>query len=220
MPWTTHPPVDIVDYNRLRRDTLVQRCFKQLYGPLSFWPSENVRFGAAPRRIMYTGDSDTAAVCETLVRDPRPFPGTHHISLPYSHFSLWGLVTLRLRRDIEEMSLCRPAISAVITDADHEADVRELVASRGDYRESERFARELLQQAPRLQALSWPSQRADGHTVHCFYQNGISEDDFEVMDAIGFNTDAGQARLEEAVRVAGLQIIFAEPMPRAADDDP
>lgn len=220
MPWTDHPPLDRVVTSVLQAGTEVRRCYRVSRGEIAFWAATDVRFGAAPRRMLYTGTTDAAAVCETLVRDPQPLPGTRQIVLPYDHLADRGLATLRLRRDVTLVSLCRPAVASVIQDPGHDADVRALIETRGDYAETNRFARALLAQAPAMDALAWPSQRADGHVVVCFYEGTLTADDFELLECEPFHTAAGYARLVDAVAVAGLQLIRATPAGAPPDDDP
>jgi hypothetical protein len=220
MPWTNHPPLDRVVTDVLPAGTRVHRCYRESRGEIAFWGATDVRFGAAPRRMLYTGTTDAAAVCETLLRDPQPLPGTNRIVFPYDHLADRGLATLRLRRDATLISLCRPAVAAVIQDAAHDADVRALIETRGDYAETNRFARTLLAQAPETDVLAWPSQRADGHIVYCFYEGALSAPDFELLECEPFHTTAGYARLVEAVAVAGLQLIRATPAGAPPHDDP
>lgn len=220
MPWTDHPPLDQIVTTALTGGTLLRRCYRLDRTPVAFWPADDVRFGAAPRAMLYTGDTDTAAVGETLLRDPRPFPGTNRIAIPYEHLRSRGLATIRLRRDAVLISLRRPAIHAVIADAQHLADVRALIETTAGYQETARFARELLQQVPTLEALAWPSRRVDGHTVFCFYAGAISADDFEVVDQVAFNTPVGYQRLVESVEAAGLVLIRDEAAGAPAHDDP
>lgn len=220
MAWTDRPPLDHVVLDTLPAGTLVSRCFRQDRAPTAFWSATDVRFGAAPRAMLYTGDSDTAAVGETLLRDPRPYPNSRAVSLPYDHVRPRGLATLRLRRDAVLVRLTRPAITAVIEDRAHLQDVRALIETRAGYAETERFARALLLQVPTLEVLAWPSQRVDGQTVYCFYQGTIGPADFDVVEASGFDTDVGFARLGNAVAGANLILMTAAPTAGVPDDDP
>lgn len=220
MAWGTRAPLDHIVLHELEAGTQLRRCFWLRYGPVTFHASPDVRFGAAPRPMLYTGDTDTAAISETLVRDPRPFPGTRQIHLPYDQLRGRGLAILRLRRTIAFVSLRRPAITAVIQDEQHLADVRALIETAAGYAETERFARALLAQAPDMHALAWPSRRADGHTVYCFYEAPITSADFDVVDTVEFQTPAGYERLEAAVANAGLQLVRAPSAGDPADGDP
>jgi hypothetical protein len=220
MPWTDHPPLDTVVPLHVPAGTLLQRCYRLDRAPVVFWPATDVRFGAAPRATLYTGDTDTAAVGETLLRDPRPLRGTNRIVLPYDHVRQRGLATLRLLRDAVLVSLRRPAVHAVIQDPPHLDDVRELIETTRGYEETQRFARALLAQVPTLDALAWPSRRVDGHTVYCFYDGQLTAADFEVVGQVAFNTPAGVARLSAAIEAAGLIWVRADRDVEVPHDDP
>lgn len=220
MPWTDHPPLDHVVTQTLPAGTLVRRCYRIERSPVGFWGALDVRFGAAPRRMLYTGDTEAAAVGETLLRDPRPLPGTNRLALPYDHVRARGLATLRLRKDACLVSLRTPAIHASVSDERHLEDVKELIRTRQGYEETCRFARALLGQAPGVDALAWPSQRVDGHTVYCFYEGVVSGDDFDVVDQDPFHTPSGYGRLVDAVQAAGLVLVRDEGRSAPAEDDP
>lgn len=218
MPWTDgRAPLDTVMTHTLPAGTRLHRCYRVDRGVLAFWPGAT-RFGAPPRRTLYTGTSDAAAVCETLLRDPRPYPGTNEVALPYDHLAGRGLATLELRRAVTLVNLCRPAITAVIADEEHAADVRALIETRGVYDRTCDFARTLLTQVPAMEMLAWPSQRADGHVAHCFYEGTLTAADFDVLETETFDTTSGYARLEAAVRDAGLQLVRAPSIRRPHDD--
>lgn len=219
MPWTKWPPLDRVRYTTLPADSVVVRCFQLERGATTFWPSQE-RFGAAPRSMLYTGDTDAAAVGETLLRDPMPYPDTSIIALPFDHLRRRGLARLRLRRDVAMISLRRPAIYPLLDgEADREA-LRELLEQTGNYAPSSAFANALLEQAPEVAALSWPSRRVDGETVFCFYTSQVSADDFDVVDEEPFTSEAGFARLVNAIAIAGLQLATSRPIAGVVDDDP
>jgi hypothetical protein len=220
MAWGNRAPLDQIFLHDLVAGTRLRRCYRLDRGPVVFWPSTDMRFAAAPRAMLYTGDTDTAAVSETLLRDPRPFPGTNQITLPYDFVRARGLATLRLRQTIQFVSLRRPAVSAVIQDPQHLDDVRALIETAAGYAETERFARALLAQAPAMHALAWPSRRVDGHTVYCFYDQPLTSADFDVEETVEFQTPAGYDRLEAAVANAGLQLVRAPSAGDPADGDP
>lgn len=220
MPWTNHPPLDHIVTQTLPTGSLVQRCYHVERSPAGFWGATDVRFGAAPRRMLYTGDTDTAAVGETLLRDPKPYPTTNRIALPYDHVRKRGLATLRLKRDVCLLSLRTPAIHACVTDAQHLDDVKELIRTRRGYEETCRFARALLEQAPEVDVIAWASQRVDGHTVYCFYEGSVTDADFEVVDQTAFNTPTGYERLMQAVESAGLVLVRDDGRDAPALDDP
>lgn len=220
MVWTDRIPLDDVVLHALPAGTLLQRCYRIDRQPVTFWPSTEMRFAAAPRAMLYTGDSDTAAIAETLLRDPQARPGTRKVFVPLDHVQIRGIATLRLRRDASYVDLRRPAITAVIRDAAHTADVRALIEATDDYAITERFARALLQQVPAMNALAWPSRRADGHAVYCFYNDPFTEDDFELVDAVPFTSEEGMARLRVAVATTGLELEHDPPPTTPAEEDP
>lgn len=220
MTWTDRAPLDRIVRSTLRAGTVVRRCYRVDFDPNGFWAGQDLRFGAAPRAMLYTGDTDTAAVGETLLRDPIPFPGTNHVAIPYDHVRNRGIATLRLTKDATMVSLRRPAITTVIQDPQHLADVRNLIETTAGYGETERFARALLRQMRDLDVLAWPSRRVDGQTVYCFYEGAISQADFDVVDQAAFNTQLGYQRLVDAVAAAGLLLIRSEKMTDAPHDDP
>lgn len=219
MPWSDRAPLDQIVTATLPAGTALRRCYRVGRSPVAFWPGPNMRFGAAPRAMLYTGDTDAAAISETLLRDPLPYPGTNAIALPFDHLRDRGIATLRLLRAATLISLRRPAVTAVIQDAEHLGHVRALIETATGYGETECFARALLDQVPDLDVLAWPSRRADGHTVYCFYQGALDAAAFEVVSADAFSTQAGYDRLLAAVDAAGLSLLRHTPKHEVSDDD-
>lgn len=220
MDWSDRAPLDHVVANWLPAGQLVKRCFGIQRSPSAFYAALDVRFGAAPKGMLYTGDTDAAAVAETLLRKPQPLPGTRYIALPYDHVRQRGLATLRLRKPVQIISLARPGIHALIQDAQRLTRVRQLLEMTRGYEESSAFARAVLDQVPMLGAMAWPSRRVDGESVFCFYQGEVREEDFEVIEMSEFRTPMGYERLEAAVEACGLTLIRNQPAGTPSEDDP
>lgn len=219
MNWSERSPLQYVVTDMLPRGYELRRCYLLSRGPAAFHAAGNVRFGAAPRSMLYTGDTDAAAVAETLLRDPRPWPGTRLIALPYDHLKDRGLATLRLKRPARFISLRRPRVHAVLHDPYRIEQLRLMIESNGNYDASQEFARAVLNQVPTLNAMSWPSRRVDGETVFCFYGGDLTEADFDVVETSAFRTPMGYERLAAAVEACGLTLFRDHPVGTPNDDD-
>lgn len=220
MDWNDRAPLDHVVENWLPAGQDFKRCYSLGRSPAAFFGALEVRFGAAPKGMLYTGDTDAAAVAETLLRKPQPIPGTRLIALPYDHVRQRGLATLRLLKPVKMISLARPGIHALIQDAQRLNRVRQLLEMTRGYEESSAFARAVLNQVPGLGAMAWPSRRVDGETVFCFYHGEVKETDFEVIETSPFHTTKGYERLEAAVEACGLTLFRDQPAGIPSEDDP